>query len=415
MMRRVPELPYITVLCLLFCVADINGGKLVKNLEKEETQSVETDKPLDLTAEGAPVENTDTVATTSSQEDHDAAVKAYDGKGAKVLPILAKLQAKYESMNDEDKGKLLEKAHLYRAKFKSAIDRIDDDTAKLFGLNRLLINTILGLDKANQAEEIEEAVVEIVEESSEETLPTQEDYFQHQTGDEQQEDELRDGQMDEQQDEFPPPPFFDNNDAFVPFSDSMEVFSSIRGQEDSWSPEDMQRQANSFGGENVETTEENYDHLLRDYTKEFLPLPDDFNIADHLAVDPVHVEGEDQHYRQWANNLVDMAKSQNRRPESVYQDMLGIPDQVFHGGHPFDPYSYDRMDSQMYDPEYLHFLQVQEAAWQQQQQYYLHMQGLYEDMMQQSHEGGAGAVNGYNRMNDIQSEIHPSMYHDIYP
>merc|ERR1719354_1052771 len=412
MMRRVTELPYITVLCLIFCVADIHGGKLVKNLEKEETQSVETDKPLDLKAEAAPVENTDTVATPSSQEDHDAAVKAYDGKGAKVLPILAKLQAKYESMNDEDKGKLLEKAHLYRAKFKSAIDRIDDDTAKLFGLNRVLINTILGLDKANQqAEEIEEAVVEIVEESSEETLPTQEDYFQQQTGDEQQEDEPRDGQMDEQQDEFPPPPFFDNGDDFVPFSGSMEVVSSILGQEDSWSPEEMQRQANSFGGENVETTEENYDHLLRDYTKEFLPLPDDFNIADHLAVDPVHVEGEDQHYRQWANNLVDMAKSQNRRPESVYQDMFGIPDQVFHGGLPFDPYSYDMMDPQMYDPEYLYFLQVQ--AWQQ-QQHYLHMQGLYEDMMQQSHQGSAGAVKGYNRMNDIQSEIHPSMYHDIY-
>ena len=33
-------------------------------------------------------------------------VKAYDGKGAKVLPILAKLQAKYESMNDEDKSKV---------------------------------------------------------------------------------------------------------------------------------------------------------------------------------------------------------------------------------------------------------------------------------------------------------------------
>merc|ERR1719354_317924 len=227
MMRRVTELPYISVLCLLFCVADINGGKLIKNLEKEETQSVETDKPTDIKAEATPVENTDTVANPSSHEDHDAAVKAYDGKGAKVLPILAKLQAKYESMNDEDKGKLLEKAHLYRAKFKSAIDRIDDDTAKLFGLNRVLINTILGLDKANQAEEIEEAVVEIVEESADETLPTQEDYFQQQTGDEQQEDEPRDGQMDEQQDEFPPPPFFDNNDAFVPFSDSMEVISSI--------------------------------------------------------------------------------------------------------------------------------------------------------------------------------------------
>ena len=89
--------------------------------------------------------------------------------------------------------------------------------------------------------------MEIVEESAEETLPTQEDYFQQQTGDEQQEDEPRDGQMDEQQDEFPPPPFFDNNDAFVPFSDSMEVVSSILGQEDSWSPEEMQRKANSFG------------------------------------------------------------------------------------------------------------------------------------------------------------------------
>ncbi len=88
--------------------------------------------------------------------------------------------------------------------------------------------------------------MEIVEESAEETLPAQEDYFQQQTVDEQ-EDEPRDGQMDEQQDEFPPPPFFDNGDDFVPFSDSMEVISSISGQEDSWSPEEMQRQANSFG------------------------------------------------------------------------------------------------------------------------------------------------------------------------
>ena len=32
--------------------------------------------------------------------------KAYDGKGAKVLPILAKLCEKYETMNDEDKAKV---------------------------------------------------------------------------------------------------------------------------------------------------------------------------------------------------------------------------------------------------------------------------------------------------------------------
>jgi len=376
-------------LCLLFCVTDINGGKLVKNLEKEETQSLETEKATDLKAETAPVEKTDTVAATPSpQEIHDAAVKAYDGKGAKVLPILAKLQAKYESMNDEDKSKLLEKADTYRAKFKSAIDRIDDDTAKLFGLNRELINTILGLDKANQVKEIEEAVVEIVEESAEEVLPTQEDYFQQQPGDQQQEDEPRDVQMDEQQDELPPPPFFDNDDAaFVPFSDSVEVISSILGQEETWSPEDIQRKANSFGDENADTVEENYDHLLRDYTKELLPQPDDFNIADHLAVDPVHVEGEDQHYRQWADNVIDMAKTQNRQPESVYQDMHGIPDQVFHGGLPFDPYSYDMMDPEMYDPEYLHFLQVQaQAAWEHQQyMQFLQMQGLHEGMMRPSH------------------------------
>merc|ERR1719154_205475 len=88
--------------------------------------------------------------------------KAYDGKGAKVLPILAKLCAKYESMNDEDKAKLLEKADTYRAKFQSVIDKIDDATALKYNLNRELINKILGLNQYGKLE-IEEATVEDVQ------------------------------------------------------------------------------------------------------------------------------------------------------------------------------------------------------------------------------------------------------------
>merc|ERR1719154_783934 len=66
--------------------------------------------------------------------------KAYDGKGAKVLPILAKLCAKYESM----------------------IDKIDDATALKYNLNRELINKILGLNQYGKLE-IEEATVEDVQ------------------------------------------------------------------------------------------------------------------------------------------------------------------------------------------------------------------------------------------------------------
>jgi len=411
-------------LYLLFCVANINGGKLVRNLENEETPTAETVKPMDIEVAVDPVENThsventDTVTATSTKDDHEAAVKAYDGKGAKVLPILAKLQAKYESMNDQDKSKLLEKADTYRAKFKSAIDKIDDETAKLFGLNRELINKILGLEKVNKAQELDEAVVEIAEETPEENPPNSEDNSQQQTADEQLEDGQGDapsgGEVNEQQDELPPLPFFGNNDAFLPFSDSMEAVSTILGQQELWSPEDMQRTANMYGGETSESdsTEENYDHLLRDYAKEFMPVPDSFNIADHLAVDHVYIPGEDDHYREWADNVMDMAKSQDRSPESVYQEILGIPDQGFHGGLPFDPYSYGMMDPLMYDPEYLHFLEVQAAQEQQQYLQFLQMQGIDEDVMWPSIQvsSGHGGHTGYNRMIHSDAELHPSYY-----
>merc|ERR1712168_278749 len=69
--------------------------------------------------------------------------------GAKVIPILVKLQNKYQSMNDVDKRKLIEKADVYREKFKATIDKIDDETATKYGLDKKIINTILGLDDSS--------------------------------------------------------------------------------------------------------------------------------------------------------------------------------------------------------------------------------------------------------------------------
>merc|ERR1711970_483671 len=69
--------------------------------------------------------------------------------GAKVLPILVKLQNKYQNMNDVDKRKLIEKADVYREKFKATIDKIDDETAMKYGLDKKIINTILGLDDSS--------------------------------------------------------------------------------------------------------------------------------------------------------------------------------------------------------------------------------------------------------------------------
>ena len=94
--------------------------------------------------------------------------------------------------------------------------------------------------------------MEIAEETPEENLPTSDDNSQQQTADEQLEDGQGDVPSEEemhgQQDELPPLPFFGNNDAFLPFSDSMEAISTILGQQQElWSPEDMQRTTESFG------------------------------------------------------------------------------------------------------------------------------------------------------------------------
>jgi len=236
--------------------------------------------------------------------------KAYDGKGAKVLPILAKLQAKYESMNDQDKEKLLEKADTYRAKFKTVIDKIDDATALKYNLNRELINKILGLNPAGKlVPEVEEATVEEVE-----------DPLIHR--------------------EFTTEPV-----APIEPVEQVEPVSQPEQSKPVYNMPPLEPVVIVHQPEEDLSMGENYDHLIIDHSQELL-YPDTFNIDD-LKEKPVYVEGEDQHYKeQFADSMQYIARTmgegprlstapmpvypQNTKPlPSVYQQKQRIPNMVY--------------------------------------------------------------------------------------
>jgi len=72
-----------------------------------------------------------------------------EAKERKMLPILAKLQKRYEDLSDTERKKLIDKADLYREKFSHVLGKIDKHTAREFGLKINVLRKILGLEDAD--------------------------------------------------------------------------------------------------------------------------------------------------------------------------------------------------------------------------------------------------------------------------
>jgi len=77
----------------------------------------------------------------------ESAPAKLDAKAKKVLPVLAKLQKKYQRLDAREKEKLLTKADGYRQKFKSVLSQIDDEVAQHYGLEINVIHEILGMSE----------------------------------------------------------------------------------------------------------------------------------------------------------------------------------------------------------------------------------------------------------------------------
>jgi hypothetical protein len=269
--QQLSYLSYVSFVYLVLLSAQCEAGKLVDRTPEPEPEP----EPLSKEHDDAVVEvySEPELAVDPEPEpahEFENTAKAYDGKGAKVLPILAKLQAKYESMNDKDKSKLLEKADTYRAKFKTAIDKIDDATAQKYGLNRLLINKILGLD---QAQELDTGYAE-------EQVVSQ-----------------------------------DHGSGF--YGSELPAVEETSYPE----PEPEPRE-----GRGYEAREENYDHLLEDHNQE--PLYADMLNIDDLKDKPVYIPGEDEHYKEFRDSLRFMARTLSEGPRPIYANNHQAPNKV---------------------------------------------------------------------------------------
>eukprot|EP00088_Acartia_fossae_P069058 TRINITY_DN8916_c0_g1_i1.p1 TRINITY_DN8916_c0_g1~~TRINITY_DN8916_c0_g1_i1.p1 ORF type:complete len:830 (+),score=135.04 TRINITY_DN8916_c0_g1_i1:65-2554(+) len=80
----------------------------------------------------------------SSKSEAASKTVGLSSKARKVLPVLVKLQNKYNSLKEPGRKKLLEKADTYREKFSSVLSEIDTDSASEYGLDLEFISKIRG-------------------------------------------------------------------------------------------------------------------------------------------------------------------------------------------------------------------------------------------------------------------------------